>query len=159
MYGPQAGKVAARLAAMPGAYGRCFVDLAAQGPSFVSAAGVAAASRCVSSGVPNAAELPAAKAYRAAYHARFHRNPGTWGPFVYDSLNMLAAAAKRTHRLSGPKLRHTLQHTRGFKGVTGTITIEPKTGNRAKPPVVILDINTAGHYTIDPSWAAYAGYH
>jgi ABC-type branched-subunit amino acid transport system substrate-binding protein len=159
MYGPQAGAIVKSMAAMPGAYGRCFVDLAAQGPAFVSAAGVAAASQCVSSGVPNAAELPRAKRYRADYHARFHRNPGTWGPFVYDSLDMLAAAAKRTHQLSGPKLRRALQHTRGFLGVTGTITIEPKTGNRAKPPVVILDINSAGHYTIDPAWAAFAGYH
>jgi ABC-type branched-subunit amino acid transport system substrate-binding protein len=158
MYGPQAGAIVKRLAAMPGSYGRCFVDLAAQGPTFVSAAGAAAASQCKSSGVPSASQLPAGKRYRAAYHARYHLNPGTWGPFVYDSLDMLAAAVKRTHQLAGSKLRNTLRHTRGFRGVTGTITIEPRTGNRAKPPVVILDINSAGYYSIDPAWAAFAGY-
>jgi branched-chain amino acid transport system substrate-binding protein len=78
MYGPQAGPIAARLAANPHAYGRCFVDLAAQGPSFVSAAGAAAAG-CLNSGVPSAAQLPGGKSYAAAYRARFHRSPGTWG--------------------------------------------------------------------------------
>ena len=32
MYGPQAGAIVARMAATPQAYGRCFVDLAAQDP-------------------------------------------------------------------------------------------------------------------------------
>ena len=157
MYGPQAGAIASRLAAAPGAYGRCFVDLAAQGPTFVSAAGVSAA-RCLNSGVPSAAQLPGGKRYTAAYRARFHIAPGTWGAFAYDSLDMLAAAVERTHRWAGAKLRSALQHTRGFHGVTGTTTILPASGNRAKPPVVILDIDAAGHYTVDSTWASFAGY-
>ena len=158
MYGPQAGMIAARLAATPGAYGRCFVDLAAQGPSFVSAAGAAAA-RCLNSGVPSAAQLPGGKRYTTAYRARFHLRPGTWGAFAYDSLNILAAAVERTHRWAGPKLRNALLHTRGFRGVTGTTTILPASGNRATPPVVILDIDAAGRYIVDSAWASFAGYH
>jgi branched-chain amino acid transport system substrate-binding protein len=157
MYGPQAGAIAARLAATPHAYGRCFVDLAAQGASFVSAAGAAAAS-CLNSGVPSAAQLPGGKSYTAAYRARFHRSPGTWGAFAYDSLNMLAAAVERTHRWTGAKLRGALRRTRGFHGVTGTTTILPASGNRSSPPVVILDIDAAGQYTVDSAWAAFAGY-
>jgi hypothetical protein len=42
--------------------------------------------------------------------------------------------------------------------VTGTTTILPASGNRAKPPVVILDIDAAGQYTVDSAWAAFAGY-
>jgi branched-chain amino acid transport system substrate-binding protein len=157
MYGPQAGAIAARLAGSPHVYGRCFVDLAAQGPSFGSAAGAAAAS-CLASGVPSAGQLPGGKSYTAAYRARFHRAPGTWGAFAYDSLNMLAAAVARTHRWKGAKLLSALRHTSGFRGVTGTTTILPASGNRAKPPVVVLDINAAGQYTIDSAWAAFAGY-
>jgi branched-chain amino acid transport system substrate-binding protein len=157
MYGPQAGAIATRLAATPGAYGRCFVDLAAQGPSFVSAAGAAAA-RCLNSGVPSAAQLPGGKPYTAAYRARFHLAPGTWGAFAYDSLDMLAAAVERTHRWSGPKLLGALSHTRGFRGVTGTTTILPASGNRVKPPVVILDIDAHGQYAVDSAWASFAGY-
>jgi hypothetical protein len=42
--------------------------------------------------------------------------------------------------------------------VTGTTTILPASGNRAKPPMVILDIDAAGPYTVDSAWAAFAGY-
>ena len=157
MYGPQAGAIVARLAKSPGAYGRCFVDLAAQGPSFAAAAGAAGAG-CLNSGVPSDRQLPGGKAYTRAYRARFHISPGTWGAFAYDSLNMLAAAARQTHRWAGAKLRGALAHTRNFHGVTGTTTILSPSGNRAKPPVVILDINKAGHYTVDPAWASFAGY-
>jgi branched-chain amino acid transport system substrate-binding protein len=157
MYGPQAGAIAARLAAAPGSYGRCFVDLAAQGPSFVSAAGAAGA-RCLNSGVPSDGQLPGGKRYTKAYRARYHHSPGTWGAFSYDSLDMLAAAVQRTHRWSGPRLLDALRHTRGFRGVTGTTTILPSSGNRAKPPVVILDLNAAGNYTVDSAWAGFAGY-
>jgi len=157
MYGPQAGTIAARLSVAPQAYGRCFVDLAAQGPSFVSAAGIAAPG-CLNSGVPSAGQLPGGKRYTAAYRARYHRSPGTWGAFTYDSLDMLVAAVERTHRWSGPELRNALLHTRGFRGVTGTTTILPVSGNRAKPPVVILDIDAAGQYTVDSAWATFAGY-
>jgi branched-chain amino acid transport system substrate-binding protein len=157
MYGPQAGMMARRLADTPGAYGRCFVDLAAQGPSFSRAAGAAAAG-CLNSGVPSAGQLPGGKRYTAAYRARFHASPGTWGPFAYDSLEMLAAAVERTHRWAGAKLRGALRHTSGFRGVTGTTTILPASGDRAAPPVVILDIDAAGHYTVDAAWASFAGY-
>jgi branched-chain amino acid transport system substrate-binding protein len=157
MYGPQAGMMAGRLAVTPGAYGRCFVDLAAQGPSFSSAAGPAGAG-CLNSGVPSASQLPGGRRYTAVYRARFHISPGTWGPFAYDSLDMLAAAVARTRRWAGPKLRNGLRHTRGFRGVTGTTTIVPATGNRATPPVVILDVDTAGQYTVDSAWASFAGY-
>ena len=157
MYGPQAGAIAARIAGTPQAYGRCFVDLAAQGPSFVSAAG-GAGTACLHSGVPSGEQLPGGKPYTQAYRQRFHRSPGTWGAFTYDSLDMLAAAARQTQRWTGPKLRDALLHTRGFRGVTGATTILPASGNRAKPPVVILDINAAGRYVIDPVWASFASY-
>jgi ABC-type branched-subunit amino acid transport system substrate-binding protein len=157
MYGPQAGTIAARLAASAQAYGRCFVDLAAQGQSFVSAAGAAAAG-CLNSGVPSADQLPRGKRYAAGYRARYHVGPGTWGAFAYDSLDMLAAAVERTHRFTGARLRDALLRTRGFRGVTGTTTILSPSGNRAKPPVVILDIDAAGRYTVDAPWAGFAGY-
>jgi branched-chain amino acid transport system substrate-binding protein len=157
MYGPQAGAIAARVAATPTAYGRCFVDLAAQGPDFVPAAGAAAAS-CLNSGVPSDIQLPGGRAYSRAYRQRFHQEPGTWGAFTYDALNMLAAAVRRVHRWAGARLTSALSHTRGFRGVTGTTTILSPSGDRAKPPVVILDGNAAGRYTINRAWASFARY-
>jgi branched-chain amino acid transport system substrate-binding protein len=157
MYGPQAGLIAGRLAAGPRAYGRCFVDLAAQGPSFVSAAGAAAAG-CLNSGVPSAEQLPGGNRYTAAYRARYRTSPGTWGAFAYDSLDMLAVAVGQTRRWTGPELLGALRHTRGFRGVTGVTTILPASGNRADPPVVILGIDARGRYMVDRAWATFAGY-
>ena len=157
MYGPEAGQVAKALhAGQVG--GHCFVDLAAQGPSFVQAAGTASASACVNSGVPSAAELPGGPSYVAAYRAKFHQAPGTWGAFVYDSVDIWAAAAKQSHQAFGPKIRAALGKTSGFRGVTGTTTIQPSTGNRLSPPVVILDITSSGTYKVDQTWATATGY-
>jgi len=52
-----------------------------------------------------AEQLPRGKRYAAAYRARYHLGPGTWGAFAYDSLDMLASAIGRTHRFSGARLR------------------------------------------------------
>jgi ABC-type branched-subunit amino acid transport system substrate-binding protein len=71
---------------------------------------------------------------------------------------MLVAAVERTHRFSGAKLLGALQHTRGFRGATGTTTIVPSSGNRANPPVVILDVSAGGRYTVNRAWAKFAGY-
>lgn len=164
MYGPEAGTVARALAARQSASTavtaptRCFVDLAAQGPDFVAAAGVAAASACLSSGVPAPDQLPGGRTYVAGYRAAFHSAPGTWGPFVDDALLLWAAAATRAHQVFGPAVRHALFEPSGIHGVTGVSTIVPGTGNRVDPPVVILDIGPTGAYTVDPAWAAATGY-
>lgn len=155
MYDPEAGSVAAALSAAK-AGGRCFVDLAAQGPDFVSGAGVAVASKCLSSGVPAPAQLPGGAAYVSAYEAAFHQAPGTWGIFAYDSMLLLARAARTAGTWSGPALARALDHITGLKGATGTITIDPGTGNRVDAPVVILDVDASGAYVVDPTWAAYS---
>lgn len=158
MYGPEAGKV---VAAMNGGapYGRCFVDLAAQGPDFTAAAGSSAAG-CLASGVPPAGQLPSTSAagYVSQYQAKFHAAPGTWGPFAYDSVQLLAQAATRAGTWSSPAVSQRLASIAGYQGVTGPITIEAKTGNRANPPVVILGIASTGAYGVDPTWAAFAAY-
>lgn len=161
MYGPQAGMFARGLAAAKGgghALGQCFVDLAAQGPSFVTAAGRSAASECLNSGVPSSDELPLGASYTAAYQARFHTAPGTWGAFTYDSMAILASAMISSHQVEGPAVRSALADTTGFAGVTGTTTVLKPSGNRQDPPVVVLDIGTDGQYAVDPSWAAATGY-
>jgi branched-chain amino acid transport system substrate-binding protein len=164
MYGPEAGAIAKMLypgdasASGQASGGRCFVDLAAQGPDFVQAAGTAAASACLNSGVPSATQLPGGNAYAAAYEARFHLDPGTWGAFTYDSVGLLAAAVEHSQQWRGPLLQSDLAHTINYQGVTGTITIQPSSGNRVDPPVVILDITSSGQYVVDRAWADTSGY-
>jgi ABC-type branched-subunit amino acid transport system substrate-binding protein len=156
MYGPQAGAVVAAMSSTHVA-AKCFVDLAAQGPDFVEGAG-SGATGCLNSGVPSAAQLPGGSSYVTAYTAAFNQKPGTWGPFAYDSVLMLAASARAAGTWRASPLARKLQHTSRFVGATGTITIEPRSGNRVSPPVVILDVDSTGNYVIDHPWAQYAKY-
>jgi len=55
-------------------------------------------------------------------------------------------------------VRTQLSKTTNYAGITGAITIDPKTGNRTVVPVVILDIDNQGNYVVDPKWAKFAGF-
>jgi ABC-type branched-subunit amino acid transport system substrate-binding protein len=154
-YGAEAGQIA-KTAAMANA-GKCFVDLAAQGPDFVTAATQPVASACLSSGVPSAQQFAGASQYVTNYESMFHTNPGTWGTFTYDSVEVLANALKKSgwHQKA---VATAMDRTRNYQGITGAITIAPSTGNRAQSTVVILDVDGSGNYVIDPQWASAVGF-
>jgi branched-chain amino acid transport system substrate-binding protein len=152
-YGSEAGKIARAASTM--SLGTCFVDLAAQGADFVSGATQAVAEHCISSGVPSAQQFTAASQYVKDYESMFHTQPGTWGTFTYDSVEILANAVQQVgwHQRT---VVVALNHTTAYQGITGPITIAPVTGNRIQSTVVILDIDSSGTYVIDPTWAAAA---
>jgi ABC-type branched-subunit amino acid transport system substrate-binding protein len=155
-YGVDAGKIAKEASAA--GTGKCFVEgLASQGPDFVKTATQPVASTCLSSGVPTAQQFVAAEQYVSDYQSTFHTAPGTWGSYTYDSVEILANAIKQAgwHQKA---VAQALDKTSNDAGITGAITIAPKTGNRVQSTVVILDINSAGSYVIDPQWAAMAGF-
>jgi branched-chain amino acid transport system substrate-binding protein len=139
-------------------HGTCFMGLANQDPAFVTQAGLPAARACVYSGVPSAELFGAARQYVSRYRSRFGVDPGTWGSFTYDSLRLLYDAVRRAGGWDSERVRRALARTQNFAGITGSITIEPKTGNRENVPVVLLDVNGEGHYVIDPKWKAFAGF-
>lgn len=155
-YGAEAGKIA--LAASTMNLGTCFVDLAAQGADFVSAATTPVAQKCLNSGVPSAEQFTGATQYVSDYQNIFHAQPGTWGTFTYDSVEMLAVAVKQAGGWHQAAVASDLDHITGYQGITGSITIAPATGNRTVSPVVILDVNSSGNYVIDPTWAAATGF-
>jgi branched-chain amino acid transport system substrate-binding protein len=157
-YYPQGGEIAAAANATEGSDGLCFMGLANQDPAFVKASGLAAARNCFFSGVPSAEQFPAAKQYVTDYKAKFGSDPGTWGTFTYDSVNMLFEAAKRAGSWDAQKVRDELSATKNYPGATGDITIDPKTGNRTNVPVVILIVDKHGNFVIDPKWAKFAGF-
>lgn len=156
-YGQEAGNIA-RQAADAHLTAGCFVDLAAQGPDFVTAATQPVAEKCINSGVPSAQQFEGAATYVNEYEATYHTVPGTWGTFTYDSLMVLAQAVKEAGGWSQATVQSHLDHISGYQGITGTITISPKTGNRVDTPVVILNIDSNGQYVIDPAWAAMVGF-
>jgi branched-chain amino acid transport system substrate-binding protein len=156
-YGAEAGQVALQ-ASQKNIGGTCFVDLAAQGPDFVTAATSPVAQRCTNSGVPSAQQFTGASQYVSAYQSAYHAVPGTWGSFTYDSVNMLAGAVRGIGGWKEATVQSGLDHTTNYQGITGTITIQPETGNRANSPVAILNIDPTGNYLINPAWAQATGF-
>lgn len=148
-YYPEGAKIAERLA-LSKLPTQCLMGLANVDPAFVAEAGKAASGRCVFSGVPEAAQMPMAKAgaYVKAYKKAFSKTPGVWGTFTYDSANALFAAISKADSTAFAPVLTSLKNTKNFKGATGTTTIRPSTGNRVKVPVYILKVDESGAFTI-----------
>jgi branched-chain amino acid transport system substrate-binding protein len=156
-YYPEGAKIAKEAAAQ-GVKATCLMGLANQDAKFVEAAGLDVATRCYSSGVPSPEQFTGARSYVAAYKKRFGTEPGTWGTFAYDSAQLLFSAVRKAGGWDADKVRTELSKTTNYAGITGAITIDPKTGNRKVVPVVILDIDNQGNYVVDPKWAKFAGF-
>jgi branched-chain amino acid transport system substrate-binding protein len=156
-YYPEGAKIAKEAAAR-GVTATCLMGLANQDAKFVEAAGLAVATRCYASGVPSAEQFTGAKSYVAAYRKKFGVAPGTWGTFAYDSAKLLFSAVRAAGGWNADRVRAKLSKTTNYAGITGKITIDPKTGNRKVVPVVILDIDKQGNYVVDPKWAKFAGF-
>jgi branched-chain amino acid transport system substrate-binding protein len=149
-YFPEGAKIAQALAAAGGAP-RCLMGLANVDPGFVSSAGLAAAQRCVFSGVPAAPQLPSAKTFVRQYRRAFKKTPGVWGVFTYDSAKMLFAAMEETGSRGFRPLQRRLRHTKRYRGRTGAITIDPATGYRIRLPFLnILSVDARKHFVIAP---------
>ena len=149
-YYPEGAKIAQALAKskLPT---RCFMGLANVDAAFVSEAGIIASQRCVFSGLPEAPQFPGkpAKAYVAEYEKAFGKTPGVWGIFSYDSTRLLFAAMEKAGTTAFSPVLANLDHAKGFGGATGSITIEPSTGNRKDVPVFILRVDDRGVFRVE----------
>ena len=79
---------------------------------------------------------PAIQKFVADYKARFNILPDALAALGYDSMKVLADAIKRAGTTENAKLRDAIAQTKGFAGVTGTITID-QDRNAVKPAVVL----------------------
>ena len=82
--------------------------------------------------------------------------PDSLAAQAYDGAGMLIDAMKRAKDLSGPSIRDALADTKGYKGVTGDITMDQN--RNASKPAVVLKIGKGGKYEfagkIQPEGAA-----
>lgn len=131
-----------------GSTAKCLLGFANADPSFIQRAGVAMSQRCVLTGVPLPQAFPTARQYVRDYRATFGMQPATWGSFTYDSARILFAAIERAGTTAYRPVMRELKATRGFKGATGTITIDPATGDRRQVAVKILRVDDAGQFVI-----------
>jgi branched-chain amino acid transport system substrate-binding protein len=157
-YFPQGGVIARDLLHDEDAPPTCLMGLANQDPGFVETAGMEAAQRCSFSGVPSAENFPQATKYVTDYRAKFGKDPGTWGTFAYDSVNLLFDAVARAGSWDKAGVRQQLSNTSDYEGITGSISIDKATGNRVDLPVVILRLGDDGKYVVDPDWASFSGF-
>ena len=146
-YFPEGVEIAKALTAA-GSTRRCLMGLANVDNGFLAQTSVAEAQRCVFSGVPAATEMPSAVRYVRAYRAMFRRTPSVWGSFTYDSAKILFAAINRAKSYSFAAVERKLRRTVGYRGATGTITIDRKTGYRTKVPVSILRVDSRKRFVI-----------
>ena len=155
-YFPQGASIAKEAAGRLKA--TCFMGLANQDPGFVARAGTEASRQCSFSGVPSADQFPAARGYVEEYRRKFQTTPGTWGTFTQDSLALLFDAVRRAGTWNREAVTRELSATRHFTGLTGTIEIDPRTGNRVDVPIVVLNVSPQGDFIIDSAWAQFAGF-
>jgi len=146
-YFPAGIQIAKALTAS-GSSPRCLMGLANVDNGFVAKTTLGEAQRCVFSGVPAATEMPSARTYVRKYRATFERKPGVWGSFTYDSARILFAAINRAKSYGFAAVEHRLRRTEGYRGATGTITINPKTGYRTNVPVSILRVDNRKRFVI-----------
>ena len=83
----------------------------------------------------NAVQSELGRKYLEVYHKKFNKAANTVGALTFDAYYMVLDAIERAGSLDTVKIRDALSQTKGFEGVTGTITID-KNGNAVKPAVI-----------------------
>ena len=142
-YYPEGALMAQAMTSIGGST-RCVADYASYDQGYIKIAGPTAKSRCVVGGVPAPDEFSGSQKYVAAYRKQFSTDPGSWSPYTFDSVNILLAAAKRAGGFTAAPLQAALTSI-AFSGWTGSVDIEPRTGNRIPATVVMTEV--------DPKWA------
>ncbi len=136
---------------------QCIADYASYDTGFVKTAGVAAAQACPVVGVPAPEDFTGSSSKVGAYRQKFGTDPGTWSPYTYDSLNLLAYGVKKVGGTDAKKLSDALGGVKGWEGWAGSVTIDPHNGNRQPATVVIADTDANGDLHVDEDWAKAVG--
>jgi branched-chain amino acid transport system substrate-binding protein len=156
-YYPEGGLIAKAMLAQR-VDAQCIADYGAYDTGYLEVAELKAARSCPVIGVPAPNEFPRAKRFVAAYRKAFGTAPGTWSPYTFDSVNVLADAAEEAGGFDAAKLTDALNAVDGSEGWTGSITLEAGSGNRDPGTVVLLETTARGVFRVDPAWAQAVGY-
>lgn len=87
-------------------------------------------------------KTPTTEEFVKKFKAKYGTVPDDMAALGYDSAMILADAIKRAGTTESDKLRQAISETKGFKGITGTITIDEK--RNASKSAVILAIGGGG---------------
>jgi branched-chain amino acid transport system substrate-binding protein len=154
VYFPEGARIANAIS--PGSSPTCLLDYGAYDTGYVEDAGDAAPN-CDVVGVPAPGDFTGSEPFVSEYEDRFDEAPGTWSPYTYDSLNVLAQAVEQAGGFDAKALTAALNQVKGFEGWTGSTTLVPGTGNREPATVTVDEVNNEGAFTVDPAWAKAVG--
>jgi branched-chain amino acid transport system substrate-binding protein len=136
---------------------QCVADYGSYDTGFVETAGEAAARACPVVGVPAPEDFEGSGANVSEYKKEFGEDPGTWSPYAYDSVGFLADGIEKSGGTEAAGLEKSLDSVNGWKGWTGSVTIDPKNGNRDPATVVIVETDAKGRLHVDQDWAKATG--
>jgi branched-chain amino acid transport system substrate-binding protein len=80
---------------------------------------------------------PLIQNFVAKYREQHARTPDGLAALAYDAARVLADAFRRAGTTDGPAVRDAIASTKGFHGVTGTITIGPDRNPQGKDLVIV----------------------
>jgi branched-chain amino acid transport system substrate-binding protein len=154
VYSPEGARIAEAIS--PGSSPTCLLDYGAYDTGYLDEAGDAGAN-CEVVGVPAPGDFADSESYVSDYEDEFGSAPGTWSPYTYDSLNVLAQAAEEAGSLEEKPLTAALDDVKGFEGWTGSTTLEPGSGNREPATVTVDEVTDEGEFSVSPAWAKAVG--
>jgi len=79
---------------------------------------------------------PEVQAWVKEYSAKYGSKPDALASLFYDATNMLLDAIEKAKSSDAVKIKDALKETKGFKGVTGTMTLDAN-GNPVKSAVIL----------------------
>lgn len=156
VYFPEGGLIAKEMQ-QGNVKSQCVADYGSYDTGFVETAGVAAARACPVVGVPAPEDFSGASAEVSEYREEFDQDPGTWSPYTYDSVNFLADGIEQAGGTGAKKLSAALDEVSGWKGWTGSVSIDSENGNRQPATVVIVETDAEGELHVDQDWAKAVG--
>lgn len=81
---------------------------------------------CAEAGGVEGAQKKTMDDFRAAFKKKFNAEVQLYAPYVYDAVNVMAAAMVKAGSADPAKYLPTLAKTEGYAGVTGTISFDAK---------------------------------
>lgn len=155
-YFPEAATVASDLSAA-GADVACMVDYGGFDNGYITEAGDAAQT-CSVVGVPSPGDFPDSAELVQSYQDAFGSAPGSWSPYTYDSVLVLADALERAGSNDTEAVQKALSETDGWTGWTGTVAFESPSGNRIPAPVTLNTVTPEGTFSVDETWVSAVGF-
>jgi branched-chain amino acid transport system substrate-binding protein len=135
----------------------CLADYGSYDTGFIETAGKKAAENCPVIGVPAPSDFPGSASLVESYQSEFDSEPGTWSPYTYDSVNFLAEGVTAAGSFDAAAVKAELDKVDGWKGWTGSVTIDAETGNRDPATVVVVETDSEGAFTVDQEWSKAVG--